>query len=187
MVTFDVLGHRGMLGSVVTRRWAQLGASRSATAEFVINCIRPDDPIVSERLAETRRLIQPSTDAIAEFSDYAVGKRLLERLPAVTIRAGIVDVGRQPPVAFTNWACNPVTPLEWAEYAYELREVPGVHPLGREAVSRYDVARLVAQVWDLQRPIEARAPVELGRVQPSTVSLPPLEFALRRYRDWLRA
>lgn len=155
--------------------------------EYVVNCIRPDDLRLSERLAETTRLVQPSTDAIAEPSEYAVGKRMLERLPAVTIRAGIVDITRQPAVAFTSWTCNPITPLEWADIAWELRDTPGVHPIGREPTTRYEVARLVAELWGLPRPVLGRSSAPLDRVQTSIIALPPLSEALRRYRDWLRA
>lgn len=176
MVT--VLGHHGMLGSVVARRWSELGDS-----DHVINCIRPDDLLLSYRLS---RLIQPSTDAIAEDTDYAATKRQLERIAgAVTIRSGLVDITRQPTIAYRNWLCNPLTPLEWADLAWQHRDEPGVHVEGRETVSRYDVATLVAELWGRPMPIPAQAPEPLSRVQPGG-RWPPLRDALIAYRDWLR-
>lgn len=187
MVTAAILGHRGMLGSVVARRWAELGAEIGtiADAEYVVNCIRPDDLIVSERLCETSRLIQPSTDAIAEPSDYAIGKRLLERLPAVTIRSGIVDVSRLPPIAYRNWTCNPLTPLEWADLAWDLRDRPGVHIAGREIVTRWFIGAIAAAIWDLPSPAPAYADEPLDRAQPDARSWPDLASALAEYRAWL--
>jgi uncharacterized protein YbjT (DUF2867 family) len=181
MVT--VLGHLGMLGSVVARRWAELGADDPG---IVVNCIRPDDLALSVRLAETTRLIQPSTDAIDEDTDYARTKRLLERLPAVTIRSGLVDITRPLDIAYRNWRCNPLTPLEWADLAWDLRDHPGVHVAGREPLTRYEVARLVAEVWDRPQPIPAWSEVPLDRTQ-TPGSWPPLREALVEYREWLRS
>lgn len=179
MVT--VLGERGMLGSVVKRRWLELGDS-----DHVINCIRPDDILLSERLAEQGKLIQPSTDAIAEDTDYARTKRIIERIPrTVIIRAGLVDITRQPSIAYRNWSCNPLTPLEWADLAWEVRDRPGLHIAGREPVSRFQVADLVAFLWDLPRPVPAWDDEPRDRVQPSRAFRPPLADALMEYRAWL--
>lgn len=191
MVTAAILGHRGMLGSVVARRWAELGAEivTEATADYVVNCIRPDDLILSERLAETARLIQPSTDAIAEDSDYARGKRILERIPGtVTIRAGLVDITRQPDRAYRNWSCNPLTPLEWADLAWSVRDRPTVHSVGREPVSRHYVASLVADIFDRPQPVADWAEVPLSRVLDNYwTEWPPLADALTEYAAWLRS
>ena len=191
MVTATVLGHRGMLGSVVRRRWAELGAEivNASWGEYVVNCIRPDDLLLSEQLAETGRLIQPSTDAIREDTDYARGKRILERLPgAVVIRAGIVDVTRPLSVAYRNWRCNPLTPLEWADFAWSVRDRPGLHTAGREGLSRYQVADTVARLWDQPMPIPSWAEVPLVRIVDNETSpWPPLAEALEEYRDWLRS
>jgi hypothetical protein len=190
MVTAAILGERGMLGSVVKRRWAEHGAeiTTAATADYIVNCIRPDDLLLSERLSETAILIQPSTDAIAEDSDYAVTKRILERIPAVTIRAGLVDITRQPGVAYRNWRCNPITPLEWADLAWDLRDRPGVHVAGREPVSRFGVASLVAYLWDRPAPVPAWSEVPLSRIQRDRDrEWDTLMEALTEYRDWLRS
>jgi hypothetical protein len=186
--TVAVIGERGMLGSVVRRRWRELGAEIvTANADYIVNCIRPDDLLFSQRLAEASQLIQPSTDAIAEDTDYAVGKRILEQIPGVvTIRCGLVDVERQPVAAHRNWSCNPLTPLEWADLAWDLRDLPGVHIVGRETVSRYEVASNVAAIWDRPAPFPSWAEVPLWRVQPAGDSWPPLAEALYDYREWLR-
>lgn len=197
MVT--VLGEFGYLGYVVKRRWLELGDS-----DHVINCIRPDDILLSERLSETERVIQPSTDAIVEDSDYARTKRILERNPAaVTIRTGIVDVRHQYPVAYGNWLCNPLTPLEWADFAWSVRDRPGLHVTGREELTRYDVESLVAEVWE--RPQPERGWAEVPRIRLMSTSdprnevgmptpgwkprsrYPPLREALIQFRAWLRS
>ena len=189
LVTAAILGDHGMLGSVVKRRWAELGADlvTPATADYIVNCIRPDDLILSERLSETATLIQPSTDAIAEDTDYAVGKRLLERIPAVTIRSGLVDITRQPGIAYRNWRCNPITPLEWADLAWELRDSPGVHVAGREPVSRFGVVSMVAYLWDEPAPVPGWAEVPNDRIQTDRHrTWDTLLEALTEYRAWLR-
>ena len=192
MVTFTVLGSDGYLGSVVTRRWMELGASPRLTgepADYVVNCIRPDDLLLSERIAETTRLIQPSTDAIAEDSDYARGKRILERIPgAVTIRAGIIDTRHDYAVAYRNWRCNPITPLEWAELAWELKDRPGLHLAGREGVSRHLVASLVAYFFDKPQPEPGWAEVPLSRiVEDDERDWNTLAEGLTEYREWLQS
>lgn len=178
MVT--VLGHRGMLGSVVQRRWLELGDT-----DHVVNCIRPDDIAVSRAFPG---LIQPSTDAIAEDTEYAATKRDIEAIPGiVVIRSGIVDITRQPTVAYLNWWCNPLTPLEWADLAYEKRDEPGVHIAGRERISRHAVTWAVSHVfeWPFDRYQMGVAPVELNRMQEPDRDRPNLLQALRAYRDWL--
>lgn len=176
-----VYGHNGYLGSVVARRWTELGID----GPYNVNCIRPDDEHLSEILDREGGLIQPSTDAIAEDSDYARTKRYLETFPsAVTIRAGIVDIRNQPTVAYRNWLCNPLTPLEWADYAATKRDQPGVYAIGRETVSRLEVAELVAEVFDLPRPTPAVSDWPSNRVQPRG-DFPPLRDALIAYRRWL--
>jgi len=190
VVRFEVIGHRGMLGSVVLRRWQELGATPDdADPEYVVNCTRPDDFLLAERIAETARLIQPSTDAIAEASDYARGKRILERIPgAVIIRAGLVDIRQRHETAYRNWRCNPLTPLEWADFAWSVKDRPGLHTAGRECVSRHQVASLVAFLWDHPQPIPGWAETPLSRmVDNETAESPPLVDALIEYREWSRS
>lgn len=182
MVT--VVGENGYLGSVVKRRWDELGI----TGDYTVNCIAPDDIDLTWRLAERGGLIQPSTDAIDEDTSYARTKRIVERAPgAVIIRTGIVDIYRQRHVAYRNWTCNPLTPLEWADLAAEMRDRPGVHAQGREPVSRFEVHRLVAEVFDLPAPIPAEADKPLDRLQPRNDLLPPLREALVEFREWLQS
>ncbi len=179
MVT--VYGHNGYLGAVVLRRWAELGLSDEP---YIVNCVRPDDEHLSEILAAEGGLIQPSTDAIAEDTDYARTKRHLETLPdTVVIRAGIVDIRNQPTIAYRNWLCNPLTPLEWADYAASVRAEPGIHAIGREPLTRFAVARTVADVFDRPPPVAAVGE-PLDRVQPIG-DFPPLRDALIEFREWL--
>lgn len=189
-MTFGVIGERGYLGSAVKRRWQELGATWDAIdPEYVINCVRPDDLALTARLAETGNLICPSTDAIAEDTDYARGKRAVERTPgAVIIRAGIVDVRQDYPVAYRNWRCNPVTPLEWADLSWDLRDRPGLHLAGREAVSRHLVASLVAYFWERAQPTPGWADIPLSRlVEDGEREWNTLAEALAEYREWLRS
>lgn len=176
MVT--VLGHRGMLGSVVQRRWLELGDT-----DHIVNCIRPDDLAVSRAF---RGIIQPSTDAIAEDTEYAATKRELEAIEgAVTIRSGIVDITRQPTIAYTDWWCNPLTPLEWADLAWEMRDTPGLHVAGRQyPASRWMVVDSVAMVFGKPRPETAKGGY-LSRIQVHDRDRPSLWDALVAYRDWL--
>ncbi len=201
-----VLGHRGMLGSVVARYFAEQGAdvattelrwvptlpsvllTWASTHDLVVNCIRGgflEDALLPLVLGEHCRLIHPSTDAVFETSNYATAKRIGERANALTIRAGLVDIDNQPAEAYANWYANPITPLEWAEIAWKWRhEPPGVRPYGRGAVSRWDVGCSVADVFGRTRPTVALAPETLWRVT-ETYDLPPLSEALTTFRDWL--
>jgi len=180
MVT--VLGHRGYLGAVVERRWRELGT----TGDYVVCCLAPDDLPLLSRLSRAPGLVVPSTDAIAENTPYAATKRLVECLPStVIIRAGIVDIRKRHPVAWRDWYSNPLTPLEWADLAWERRDSPGVHIAGREAHSRADIARLVAQTFGGDPPRAARSGVPVDRVQQPDGDRVPLAEALADYRDWL--
>lgn len=180
MVT--VLGERGYLGAIVKRRWQELGDS-----DHVVNCIRPDDLIVT-MYYRGRGLIQPSTDAIAESTPYAELKRGVETLArgAVIIRAGIVDIRQDYPTAYRNWLCNPLTPLEWADFAWEHRDEPGLHITGREPLSRYNVAVMVADVFDRPMPKSDWADSHNDRVQ-AVGDFPPLHDALLEFREWLQS
>lgn len=176
-----VLGHRGMLGSVVERRWRELGAS----GDYVVVCLTPDNLPFLRRLAGPG-VIVPSTDAIAEDSEYAATKREIEAIPGlVIIRAGIIDTRKVYPVGFTDWLCNPVTPLEWADAAWALRDTPGVHEVGRRDPSnRFQVAWNTAAIFHQpDRP----APGFGGsrdRTVRGTITT-PLITAIAAYRDWL--
>jgi hypothetical protein len=188
MVTFGVIGERGYLGSVVKRRWLELGATWDPIdPDHIIYAIRPDDLALAFRLAETGPTILPSTDAIHENTDYASGKRALERVPgAVVIRAGIVDTRHAYGVAYRNWWCSPLTPLEWADLAWDRKDEPGLHLAGRETLTRYEVERLVAEVWDRPAPVAAFADDRNDRAI-NCGDYPPLRDALVEYREWLQS
>lgn len=189
MVTFHVLGAGGLLGSVVARRWRELGAEWSdiCTAEHIINCVYPDSYALLEALPKPR-VIQPSTDAIDEDTTYAATKREVERMVSVegglVLRSGLVDPRRQPDVAYANWLVNPLTPLEWADLAWELRAFSGVHPDGRETLSKYSVAVAVADAFDLARPAAAMAPTTRYRLQRPSREWPLIADAIAAWRDW---
>ena len=202
-----VLGHRGLLGSAVARYFAEMGASVRTTElrydgtptlpkwagqyELIVNCIRggwAENAALPFALALAGRTIHPSTDALREDTPYAAQKRKGDEAPNVIIRAGIVDVRRQPEIAYTNWTCNPITPLEWARIAWRLREAkPGVYQYGREPLDRYEISRLVRLLWLLPPPKPARAKEPNNRVIASRANLPPIDVALLEYRQWLRS
>lgn len=169
MVTVAVLGHRGYLGAHVARYLREWGADVRTTDlrwdgtpalvdwaaehEYVIDCIRGHDTDLAPLLATRCRLVIPSTDAIREDTPYAIGKRVMERtVRAVIIRAGIVDTRRRHPVAYTDWLCDPLTPLEWAEAAWAARDEPGVISVGRHPVDRWTIAMHVARVFGREFP-----------------------------------
>lgn len=179
MVT--VLGHSGYLGSIVERRWRENGWD----GDYIVCTF--DDLALIRRLARSGPgVIVPSTDAIAEDGEYADRKREIEDIPGlVVIRAGIIDVRRkrQHPVAYCGWECNPLTPLEWAELAWEVRDRPGVHVAGREPLTRFAVASAVAQVFGYDSPIK-RCGKKLNRLQPIDRPRPDIVTALEEFREW---
>lgn len=190
MVTYHVLGHAGMLGSTVARRWRELGAEWAdiCTADHIVNCVFPDSWGLLDSLNKAR-LIQPSTDAIDEDTVYAITKREVERIAlaggGVVLRTGLVDLRKQPAVAYANWFVNPLTPLEWADLAWERKSSPGLHADGRETVTKYGVALAVAREWDLDQPVPEMAPRSKWRIQPSSREWPRLSDAMHTYREWI--
>jgi nucleoside-diphosphate-sugar epimerase len=206
VVTVAVLGHHGMLGRVVARRFAEKGARIMTTdqrhtlalvawarhADLIVNCAyEPDswetNAVLPVLLARAGHLIQPSTDAINEDSDYAAEKRMAETANAVVIRCSIVGSKPPPPVAFTNWTWNGITPLTWADVAWEARErpvdviVPGTAPISRQAL--YET---VADVYGYRRPEAQEAPTAVDRALEVTWPTPPIREQLLRLRDWER-
>jgi hypothetical protein len=189
MVTYHVLGHRGMLGSVVTRRWAEHGAEWAPipTADHIVNCVSPDSWTVLDMLPKAR-VIQPSTDAINEDTPYATTKREVESIVVnnggLVIRSGLVDPRKHHPLAYANWFVNPLTPLEWADLAWELRDRSGLYVDGRESMNRWRLGVTVAEVFGLERPHAAMATTSRIRILPSCRDWPPLAEALAAWRDW---
>jgi hypothetical protein len=177
MVT--ILGHRGYLGAIVERRWRELGDS-----DHVVNCIFPDNIALCRRLGAGTILV--SSDAIADGSQYGDAKRDIEAIAgAVVVRSGIVDVRKRHVVAYDNWYCNPLTPLEWADLAYEKRDQPGVHVAGREVLSRWEVAAAVRSVFGGEPARPTLHEMTLDRTQPRDRERPPLRDALLQFREWL--
>jgi len=173
-----VLGHRGYLGSIVKRRWEQMGWD----GDYVI--VTFDDLPLIRRLAKSGAgVIVPSTDAITERTAYAARKREIESIDGlVVIRAGIVDIRKSHEFAYCRWECNPLTPLEWADLAWEKRDQPGIHVAGREPLTRYAVASAVSQVFGTPKP-KRRCGAYLDRTQSQDRDRPDIVTALTEWRD----
>lgn len=197
-----VLGHRGMLGSVVARYLAEHGhevltfdarypdglidAVAAAHPARVINCIKggwAENAALPAHLEQLGlSVVQPSTDAVAEDSDYARSKLAGER--GMVIRSGLVDIHGQPRVVFPEWTCNPLTPLEWARLAAAYVE-EGVTEHGGYPIDRYSLAVMVADIFGGEPPI-------LGHAEPRSRVLDVthrryIRDALLEYREWLRS
>lgn len=172
-----VLGHSGYLGSIVERRWTESGWD----GDYVVCTF--DDVGLIRRLATSGGVIVPSTDAIIEDTDYAARKREIEGIAGTTvIRAGIVDIRKTN--GYCHWECNPLTPLEWADLAWEKRDQVGVYMAGREPLTRYAVGCAVAEVFGVPKP-RKRCGQYLNRIQPKDRERPDILTALREFRDWL--
>jgi hypothetical protein len=201
-----VLGHRGMLGSVVAQYMAEQGHEvHTFTSEYrfpderlmdslrfldptiVINCIKGgivENTALPHLLATEFRLIQPSTDAVGEDSDYARQKAAGEA--GAVIRCGLVDVHRQPRTAYPEWVCNPLTPLEWARVAERIDTLdPPAPEHGGYPIDRYSLAVMVADIFGGEPPI-------LGHGEPKSRVLKVthhryIRDALLEYRAWLQS
>lgn len=202
-----VLGHRGMLGSVVARYFTEQGATVHTTdlrygealiewcaGRLVINCIAGDTwstlSALPHELAGVATLIQPSTDAYREETDYARLKRQGEPPNAIVARCGLIDVTKPLRFGYTNWECNPLTPLEWAKWAFQKTAdstSSGTVQLGRELTTRYAVAANVAALWGYEPPKPVVASRSLDRFMVDTTKRPKLAAALREYRAWLHS
>lgn len=176
-----VLGHRGYLGKVVERRWHEMGW----TGDYVVVCLTPDNLPLLRRLAARPGVIVPSTDAIAEDGEYAAAKREVEDIAGlVVIRAGIVDTRKRHRDGYLNWYANPLTPLEWADLAWEKRDQPGVHVAGGEVITRWGIGSNVADIFGGPQPVRRVHPGDLDRAQPPDRER-SLRTALYDFRDWL--
>lgn len=175
-----VLGHRGMLGRVVTRRFTELGAEVATTAlrydgtgalvdwaaehPVVVNCIVAKAGPYAEMLAVNARLphdlagrtrlIQPGTDAAWSDGPYAETKILGEA--GTVIRCSLVDIEHQPAIAYTDWTWNGITPLAWADIAWrvatsEPRPYWAIVPQS-PTVTRAELAGIVARLFGRPRP-----------------------------------
>lgn len=194
-----------MLGSVVARYLTKVGhevltfterypdglleAVTAADPEYVINCVKggwPENAALPRalHLRYRRRLIQPSTDAIGEGDDYALSKAAGEC--GIIVRAGLVDIARQPRVAYPEWVCNPLTPLEMARrLLMKCGTAESVSEHGGYPIDRYSLAVMVADIFGGEPPV-------LGHAEPKsrvlTVTHPRyIRDALLEYREWLRS
>jgi hypothetical protein len=185
MVT--VLGHRGYLGAVVARRWREQGWDSyrfDSSGDYVI-CTFDDLPLIRRLAQSGPGAIVPSTDAIAEDTAYAARKRELEDIPGiVVIRSGIVDTRKAN--THYDWLCNPLTPLEWADLAWEVKDQPGVHVAGRETTTRFDVGWAIAAAGLGPAPEPTKGGAS-DRCQIADRDRPSIDEALQEYASWLRA
>jgi hypothetical protein len=199
-----------MLGAVVARRWAELGADVRTTDlrypheplvawavehDLVINAIVAKDGTLDDlwtinarlpvELAARTRLIQPGTDAVG--GPYAESKRAGER--GIVIRCGLVDIDNQPDPAWRDWLWNGITPLAWADLAWELAAGPNRLVVPQSPpVSRAELAVAVAALFGRPQPTVADSGQPLNRtrlVDGWPVPMPPIAAQLIAYRDWL--
>lgn len=212
MVKVAILGHRGMLGSrlvsvlparfhVITfgHRWESglLDAIDVARPDWIINAIRGDwltNGVLPHELAQRfpGRLIQPSTDAIGEDTEYARSKAAGETGAAI-IRCSIVDpaggllgtVARSPVFeADTAPHWNGITALAWAGIAEQVMDgrlwgliVPGSPP-----TSIHDLATAAVETFGWPTRVVPRETQGPDRVQVPTLDMPPIADQLREYR-----
>ncbi len=211
MVSVAVIGHRGMLGRTVARRWSELGAdvatsdlrygghlddhlvAWAAEHDIVVNCAMSreidDMAIVNGLLAVhlgvvCRQLIQPSTDALAEDSHYAISKRIAERADGLVIRCSLVSEAAPPDLAPVNWRWNGVTTLTWADVAWQHRNERGILTLASPPVSRYDLYSIVAEVFGYDPPEPWDHPHPTDRTLVGE-AMPPIREQLEALRSWL--
>jgi hypothetical protein len=211
VVKVAVLGHRGMLGSrlvsvlparyhVVTfsHRWpgGLLDAIEAARPDWIINAISgtweewatlPGD--LHARFPG--RLIQPSTDAIGEDTDYARAKAVGEVGEAV-IRCSIVDPAggllRQVYRSTTfhadtapHW--NGITALAWAGVADLVMsgQVSGLVIPGSPPTSIHTLATAAVRTFGWPTRVVPRETQGPDRVQVPTLEMPPIAHQLAEY------
>lgn len=201
-----VLGHHGMLGRVVARRFAEKGARIMVTdlrhtlalvawarhADLIVNCAyEPGDwetnAVLPVLLGRAGRLIQPSSDAVNEDTPYGAEKRMAETAHGVIIRCSVVGSKPPPPYGYTNWTWNGITTLTWANIAWIHRDgTPDTIVPGTEPISRFDLYRTAASVFGYQKPRPKKAKEAVDRVLKVTWPTHPIREQLEELRDWER-
>lgn len=217
MVKVAVLGHRGMLGSrlvsvlparyhVITfaHRWpgGLLDAVDAARPDWIVNAISGGPAEWADLPRELgrrfrARVIQPSTDAIGEDTEYARAKSwgevgVLESGGHV-IRCSIVDPAggllRQVATAGAfhadtapHW--NGITALAWAGVAEQVMvgRLDGLIVPGSPPTSIHDLATEAVRLFRWRTtvlPRETRGP---DRVLPPTLRMPHIGDQLAEYR-----
>jgi hypothetical protein len=210
VVRVAVLGHRGMLGSrvvaalatrhhVVTfaHRWPEslIHAVEVARPDWVVNCIRGDwsaNADLPYALAGRfpGNLIQPSTDAIGEDTEYARSKA--EGECGTVIRCGIVDpaggllakVRDAGTFHATADGWNGITALAWAGIAEAVIRGDLTGPLiipGSPPVSVLRLAQVACRVFGWQTEIVPAPATGLDRVLTPTMQMPPIGDQLMAY------
>ncbi len=214
MVKVAVLGHRGMLGSRVVAalaprhhvitfshryQWPDSGpyldAIEAWAPDWVINCTSGGAHVWGMLPRELAfrgfRLIQPSTDAIAEESQYAAWKRMGEH--GTVIRCGIVDPDggllakvRDADIfradGLPHW--NGITALAWAGVAERVIDGSLGGPLivpGSPPTSIHDLAVEACYAFRWRTEVVMRPTEGPDRVLAPTLEMPPIRDQLRAY------
>jgi hypothetical protein len=209
VVRVAVLGHKGMLGSrvvaalaprhsVVTfgHRWPEslLDAVEVARPDWVINCIRggwSENADLPHALAERfpGNLIQPSSDAVHEDTDYGRSKARGEA--GVVIRCSIVDpaggllakVRDAGTFHATQDGWNGVTTLAWAGIAEAVirGDLSGLIVPGSPPVTIHRLALVACRLFGWTTDVVPVDATGLDRVLTPTLEMPPIGDQLAAY------
>ena len=216
MTRVAVLGHRGMLGSrlvsvlprrfhVITfaHRWPDglLDAIDVARPDWIINCISGGvlewHDLPAELAVRFRaRVIQPSTDAAGELTEYAQAKALADaevlQRDGTVIRCGIVDPAggllaqirkssRFDADTALHW--NGITALAWAGVAERVMDgdLSGLVVPGSPPTSIYQLAADACRVFGWKTDLAPRPTQGPDRVQRPTLWMPPIADQLAEY------
>ena len=187
--------------SVVTfgHRWPEslLDAVEVARPDWVINAIRggwSENADLPHALAERfpGNLIQPSSDAAGEDTDYGRSKASGEA--GVTIRCGIVDPAggllarvRDASIfkADTAKHWNGITALAWAGVAESVIRGELTGPLiipGSPPVSIHTLAVEACRAFGWRTEVEPRETLGPDRVLTPTLEMPPIADQFAAYR-----
>jgi hypothetical protein len=179
-------------------RWPDGGLLESIEAsrpDWVVNCIKggwAENADLPHRLAERFRLIQPSTDAVSEDTEYGRSKAAGEA--GTVIRCGIVDPDggllarvRAVPIfeADTARHWNGITALAWAGVAEAVMDGTLTDPLivpGSPPVSIHDLAVEACYAFGWRTEVVARITQGPDRVLWPTLEMPPIADQLAAYR-----
>lgn len=207
MVTVAVLGHRGMLGRRVVQVLARshhvitfshrypgglIEAVEAAQPDWVVNCISGgwlELAVLPHELAARFRLIQPSTDAIGEDTDYARAKAAGEA--GTVIRCSIVDpdggllakVRDAGEFVATTDLWNGITALAWAGVADRIIRGDLDGPLiipGSPPVTIDTLASTACRIFGWWTKVTQRGRTHDRALVP-TLLMPPITDQLRGY------
>jgi len=213
MVTIAVTGYRGMLGRRVMERFPDAvpvavrsdgtlhdpirDAIEAIDPDWVINCAgatehEPDtwavNAVLPHRIAHRWRLIQPSTDHVADDTEYARSKALGEC--GHVIRCAIVDpdggtlarARKQDTYGQPQREWNGITAKAWADVAADV--IAGHHGLlvipGSPTITHYGLLQTARRVFGWHTRTLTETTSDWTAAAP-TLLLPPIEEQLRAY------